>query len=155
MSVMKLAEYREQLQHDPDYRAAEEELRPLLDLADAVIALRLARGWSQAELAERVGTKQANISRLESGLANPGVKFLQKLASALGETLTIQLRPGPTLSSIASTQRGDRIPARHYPRAEPHALPAIRERSADWLVNQTGDSELALEASQDEPLETV
>jgi hypothetical protein len=25
--------------------------------------------------------------------ANPGVKFLQKLASALGETLTIQLRP--------------------------------------------------------------
>ncbi len=40
---MKLTQYREQLQHDPDYLAAEEELRPLLDLADAVIALRLAQ----------------------------------------------------------------------------------------------------------------
>ena len=100
---MKLAQYREQLQHDLDYLAAEEELRPLLDLADAVIALRLARGWSQAELAERAGTKQANISRLESGLANPSVKFLHKLASALGETLTIQLHPASTLSPAAST----------------------------------------------------
>ncbi len=90
---MKLSEYREQLLHDPDYMTAEEELRPLLDLADMVLAQRLARGWSQADLAERVGTKQANISRLESGLANPSVKFLQKLATALGETLTIQVRP--------------------------------------------------------------
>jgi transcriptional regulator with XRE-family HTH domain len=88
---MKLTEYREQLQHDPDYLAAEEELRPLLDLADMVLAQRLARGWSQADLAERVGTKQANISRLESGLANPSVRFLQKLAAALEARLTIQL----------------------------------------------------------------
>lgn len=152
---MKLAEYREQLQHDPDYLAAEEELRPLLDLADAVIALRLARGWSQAELAERVGTKQANISRLESGLANPGVKFLQKLASALGETLTVQFSPTPTLSLAASTQADGRAPARHYPRIELHALPGIRERSAEWLVNQTGEAERALEASQDKPTGTV
>jgi len=88
---MKLSEYREQLQQDPDYRAAEEELRPLLDLADMVLAQRLARGWSQADLAERVGTKQANISRLESGLANPSVRFLQKLAAAFDVRLSIRL----------------------------------------------------------------
>ncbi len=147
---MKLAEYREQLQQDPDYLAAEEELRPLLDLADTVIALRLARGWSQAELAERAGTKQANISRLESGLANPSVKFLHKLASALGETLTIQLHPASTLSLAASTRRVDQAPARHYLRREPHALPAMRERPAEWLVSQTEDAELSPEVSQDE-----
>lgn len=88
---MKLTEYREQLHHDPDYLAAEEELRPLLDLADMVLAQRLARGWSQADLAERVGTKQANISRLESGLANPSVRFLQKLAAAFDARLSIRL----------------------------------------------------------------
>lgn len=137
---MRLAEYREHLQHDPDYLAAEEELRPLLDLADMVLAQRLARGWSQSDLAERVGTKQANISRLESGLANPSVKFLHKLASALGETLTIQLHPTSTLSPAASTRRVDQTPTRHYLRSEPHALPLMRERPAEWLVNQTEDS---------------
>ena len=151
---MRLTQYREQLQHDPDYLAAEEELRPVLDLADAVIALRLARGWSQAELAERAGTKQANISRLESGLANPSVKFLQKLASALSETLTIQLRPIP-LSPAASAHRVDRAPARLYPSPQLHALPAIRERSAEWLVSETEDSELAVGASRGEPLASV
>lgn len=151
---MKLTQYREQLQHDPDYLAAEEELRPLLDLADAVIALRLARGWSQAELAERAGTKQANISRLESGLANPSVKFLQKLASALSETLTIQLRP-ILLSPAASAHRADQVPSRHYPILQRHALPAIRERSAEWFVSETDNPELAIEDSHDEPLETV
>lgn len=147
---MKLGEYREQLQRDPDYLAAEEELRPLLDLADAVIALRLARGWSQAELAERAGTKQANISRLESGLANPSVKFLHKLASALGETLTIQLHPVTTLSAAASTRRDDQAVARNYLRREPAALPAMRERSAEWLINQSEEAMLNPEGSQDE-----
>lgn len=146
---MKLSEYRQQLQHDPDYQAAEEELRPLLDLADAVIALRLARGWSQAELAERAGTKQANISRLESGLANPSVKFLHKLASALGETLTIQLHPALSLSSTASTRRVDPAPARHYLHREPQALPVMREQPTEWLISQNEDAELSSEVSQD------
>lgn len=152
---MKLAAYREKLQHDPDYLAAEEELRPLLDLADAVIALRLARGWSQAELAERAGTKQANISRLESGLANPSVKFLHKLASALGATLTIQLHPASTLIPAVAVRRTDQTPARHYLRQEPQALPVLREQPAEWLVNQTADSELSPELVQDEPHEAA
>ena len=96
---MKLEEYRKQLARDPEYLAAQEELRPLLELADTVLSQRLSRDWSQAELAERVGTRQANISRLESGLANPSVRFLQKVANAFGETLTIELRPHPTLAS--------------------------------------------------------
>ena len=90
---MKLDEYRKQLARDPDYLAAQEELRPLLDLADRVLAQRLARNWSQSDLAERVGTKQANISRLESGLSNPSIKFLQKVAEALDAHLTIRLDP--------------------------------------------------------------
>jgi transcriptional regulator with XRE-family HTH domain len=43
-------------------------------------------------LAVRVGTKQANISRIENGLANPTVEFLQKLARALGTELEVSLK---------------------------------------------------------------
>lgn len=90
---MKLNDYREELRQDAEYLAAEAELRPLLDLADDVLTLRLAQNWSQADLAERVGTRQANISRLESGLANPTVRFLQKLAESVDAELVVQLRP--------------------------------------------------------------
>jgi transcriptional regulator with XRE-family HTH domain len=90
---MKLKDYGEQLARDPGYLAAETELRPLLDLGDDVLALRLAQNWSQADLAERVGTRQANVSRVESGLANPTVKFLQKLAEALDAELVLHLQP--------------------------------------------------------------
>lgn len=138
---MKLTEYREQLQQDPDYLAAEQELRPLLDLADMVLAQRLARGWSQADLAERVGTKQANISRLESGLANPSVKFLQKLANALGETLTIEVRPGLTLAPMKSPQRADRRVTYRYPRTGQQAMPTVHDSPVEWQASQAGQME--------------
>lgn len=92
---MKLEEYFEELQQDPEYAAAEKELKPLLDLADEILELRLERGWSQSELARRAHTKQANISRLESGLANPTMKFLQKLARAFGTELSVSLQSWP------------------------------------------------------------
>ena len=80
-----------QIQHDPEYLAAEAKLKPYLDLADEVIELRLERGWTQTELARRAGTQQANISRIENGLANPTVKLLHKLANAFGTELRIRL----------------------------------------------------------------
>jgi len=48
-----------------------------------VIRARIKKGWSQAELAEKVGTKQANISRIESAMANPTLNLIQKLCQAL------------------------------------------------------------------------
>jgi len=90
---MRLEDWQRELEEDEGYRKAAAELKPFLDLADDVLAARLARGWSQADLAERVGTRQANISRLESGLANPTLKFLQKLAVAFDAELTVHLQP--------------------------------------------------------------
>ncbi len=90
---MKYEDYRRKLEQDPDYRAAEAQLRPFLDLADDVLRLRLARGWSQEELAAHVGTKQANISRLESGVANPTLKFIERVGRALGAALSVRLAP--------------------------------------------------------------
>jgi transcriptional regulator with XRE-family HTH domain len=48
-----------------------------------VLRARLEKGWTQTELARRVGTKQANISRIEAGLANPTLELVQKVCKAL------------------------------------------------------------------------
>lgn len=46
--------------------------------------LRFERGWSQEELAERIGmASHAHLSRLESGRAQPSVEMLFRLSEAL------------------------------------------------------------------------
>jgi transcriptional regulator with XRE-family HTH domain len=45
---------------------------------------------SQAELAERAGTKQPAIARLESGRVVPRLELLQKIADALGMRLEVR-----------------------------------------------------------------
>jgi transcriptional regulator with XRE-family HTH domain len=43
-------------------------------------------------LAELVGTKKSNISRLESGRYNPSLDFLIKVADGLGKQIIVKLR---------------------------------------------------------------
>jgi transcriptional regulator with XRE-family HTH domain len=88
---MELKAYRRQLMADCDVAEAEARLRAKLELGRQILDLRLARGWSQKELAQHAGTKQANISRLENGLLNPSIDMLQKVADALGADLTVTL----------------------------------------------------------------
>lgn len=49
----------------------------------SVAALRLRKGWSQAELARRAETSQPYIARLERGQVDPQVSTVRKLAHAL------------------------------------------------------------------------
>jgi transcriptional regulator with XRE-family HTH domain len=88
---MNYKEYFKKLEGNTEYQEAEQNLKTILDLADDILRFRMEKGWSQAELAERAGTKQANISRLESGLSNPSVNFLQKIAKALDATIVLRL----------------------------------------------------------------
>jgi len=106
---MKFEEYLVKLEQDAEYKEAEQELKPYLDLANKVLALRLDRGWSQAELARRAGTKQANISRIENAQANPTFRLLRKLADAFEVELAVyfgtqpeDLQPIPTAQSKVS-----------------------------------------------------
>lgn len=89
---MDFESYVAECRRDPEYRKVAKKLKPILDLADEVFDLRMERGWTQAELAERVGTGQTNISRLENGLANPTFEFLQKLSAAFGTELDVHLQ---------------------------------------------------------------
>jgi len=57
-----------------------------------IINARKELNLTQDQLAQLVGTKQSNISRLESGEANPTIEFLSKVAQAMGKTLDIRLQ---------------------------------------------------------------
>jgi transcriptional regulator with XRE-family HTH domain len=100
---MNYKDYFKKLEEDPAYQDAESELKIILDLADDILRLRMEKGWSQAELAERAGTKQANISRLESGLSNPSVNFLQKVAKALDTSISISFENIASSKIVAKT----------------------------------------------------
>jgi transcriptional regulator with XRE-family HTH domain len=66
------------------------------DTRDAVVSqlktLRREQGMTQEYLAELVGTKKSNISRLESGRYNPSLDFLIKVADGLGKQIIVKLR---------------------------------------------------------------
>jgi len=86
---MKLREYREQLEKNPDFVEARKKFQARFELGNAVLRCRNNRGWSQADLAAAVGTKQANISRIEAGLANPTLDLIQRLCETLGLELKL------------------------------------------------------------------
>lgn len=49
----------------------------------SIAQLRLKKGWSQKNLANALGTTQAQISKLENGLGNPQLSTMISLSDAL------------------------------------------------------------------------
>jgi len=88
------SELKEKLLADAEVRQAYEDEAPEFELVRSLLALRLERGMTQAELAQAAGTKQPAIARLESG-HHRGVSLttLEKLAHALNARLVVRLEP--------------------------------------------------------------
>ena len=83
------AEWRKDPAYVREYEALEQEFA----LARAVIGARARAGLTQAELAERMGTSQSAIARLESGKGHPSVATLERLAAATGSMAAEAARP--------------------------------------------------------------
>lgn len=62
------------------------------DVAMQVVELREKHGLTQAQLAERSGIDQADISRIERGATSPTARTLQRVADALGADLRLVAR---------------------------------------------------------------
>jgi transcriptional regulator with XRE-family HTH domain len=58
-------------------------------------------GLTQAELARRVGTTQAAISKIETGRTVPGLDLLDRLAAAIGRPITLTMGAPPDRPSRA------------------------------------------------------
>ncbi|MFH0984502.1 MAG: helix-turn-helix transcriptional regulator [Candidatus Omnitrophota bacterium] len=60
-------------------------------IGEELAKARLAAGMTQQELARHAKTRQANISRLERGIQNPSVEFLERVAKSLGRKIRIKI----------------------------------------------------------------
>ncbi len=86
-----------------EFREAYEDLEGEYELAKQVIRLRNAAHMTQAQLAERVGTSQPAIARLESGNhRNVTLGFINRVAKALEVVPELRLRKRPTQKSAVS-----------------------------------------------------
>jgi transcriptional regulator with XRE-family HTH domain len=98
-----------------DVKAEYKRLDKEFSFLDQFLKARAAAGLTQTEVAERVGTTQSAIARLESGGGKhlPSLATLQKYAQALGCSLEFRLvkkietRMGKNLNvrSITSTRK--------------------------------------------------
>ena len=62
------------------------------EVAQQLREVRKSQGMTQESLADRVGTKRSNISRLESGRYNPSLDFLVKVAGGLGKQIQVKVK---------------------------------------------------------------
>lgn len=84
LSRMTAAERRE-------YDRAYGEAQLAAEIGDQVREARETAGLSQRELAERMGTSQAAVARLEAGGVGATVTTLHRVAVALGLELSVEL----------------------------------------------------------------
>jgi DNA-binding XRE family transcriptional regulator len=90
---MNLNEYKKRaFEADPELDNEYKALAPQCELIKQIIQARTEQNLTQQELADKIGIKQSNISRLESGHYNPSLDFLKKIAGGLGKELHIEFR---------------------------------------------------------------
>jgi len=89
--MTKIADLHKQWMADPAYQEAHAASENEFILARELIAARVRAGLTQEQLAQRMGTTQSAIARLESGQRMPGVRTLERLAQATGTRLVVRL----------------------------------------------------------------
>ena len=66
-----------------------QELRYMI--IQQLIKLRNTYGLSQSQLAEKLNTTQAVISRIENGTVNIGIDFIERIAKAFDKKVELRL----------------------------------------------------------------
>ncbi|MCI5150238.1 MAG: XRE family transcriptional regulator [Candidatus Electrothrix sp. MAN1_4] len=92
---MNHSELKKKALQKKNVKLAYDALEPEFTLLRELLQARHKAGLSQAEIAERMGTKAPAVTRLESSLSSgkhsPSIATLKKYASALGCHLEIKL----------------------------------------------------------------
>lgn len=90
-----LKEMREKALKNPEVKAAYDALSPAFEMKRQMIALRQRAGLTQEQMAEKLGTKRSNISRLESlnSDVSPRLSTIEDYARVLGYSLRVAFEP--------------------------------------------------------------
>jgi transcriptional regulator with XRE-family HTH domain len=78
---------------EPGFKTGYDALAEEFSLASTLIQARARAKLSQEQLAQRMGTSQSTIARLESGTASPSLSTLRRFAEATGMRVQVSLEP--------------------------------------------------------------
>ena len=81
---------QEQLEN-PEFKKEWDNLELRYTIVKQLIKLRNTSNLSQAQLAQKIGTTQAVISRIENGTTNIGIDFLEKIARAFNKKVEFHI----------------------------------------------------------------
>ena len=95
---------------DPEFVAAYDALEEEFALAEALIVARAKADMTQEDVAQKMGTTQAVIARLESGRSMPSTRTLTRFADATGTKLRISFVKDK--STAPKTERKLKTPSR-------------------------------------------
>ena len=88
--------HRRYVKDDPERKASVELERLNARVAQLIYDLRTEANLTQKELAQRVGTTQSVISRLEDAdYEGHSLSMLRRVADALGAQVNVTIDPGP------------------------------------------------------------
>jgi len=85
-------DFEKKLLQDPGVKREYDKLQPEFEIAKQMLDARINKKMTQEEIAKKVGTGQAVISRLEGANASPSLDLLKRVASALGKKLVISFK---------------------------------------------------------------
>ena len=89
-----MSDFRKSLEknmRDPEFAAEWDSLELEYQIQAELIRARTETNMTQAQLAEKSGIRQSNISRIENGNALPKLDTLQALAAAMGKKVKISM----------------------------------------------------------------
>ena len=89
MTHVPFSKVRKKLMSDPEFVQKYHELDEEFELLKTLIDARKAAGLTQMQMAERMGTSQSQITRLESGKGI--LSSLRRYAKATGKKVKITL----------------------------------------------------------------
>lgn len=89
--LIPFEQFKKSILSDPEVKAAYDALEAEFQIADQMIAARIKKKMTQEQLANKAGTAQAVISRLEGMDSKPSITLLRRVAQALGTKFTLTI----------------------------------------------------------------
>ena len=91
--MTSLAKLRETLLADPRVKAEYDKLGPVFAIVGEMVEARRSAGLTQSDIAQRMGTSQSVVARLETARHMPTFDMVSRYAAAIGRRLDIHLVP--------------------------------------------------------------
>lgn len=86
-------EYLKTQMENPEFKKEWDDLEPEFNTMQALIDARKRCNMTQKELAEKTGIDQSDISKIETGNANPALSTLKRLAEGMDMVLKLEYLP--------------------------------------------------------------